>query len=54
MRHLIRFLIARAAYYIQEISYAPDDIRQWRTRRKKDRAFQKKYRAICKKAGIRP
>lgn len=54
MKHLLRFLIARAAYYIQEISYAPSDIRQWRISRKKDREFRKKYEAICKKAGIKP
>ena len=50
MKHLLRFLIARAAYYIQEISYAPDDFRMWRKTRKLDRAFHKKYKAICKKA----
>lgn len=53
MRHLIRFLVARAAYYIQEISYAPDDFRMWRKRRKRDRTFRKKMNAILKKANIK-
>lgn len=46
MKHLIRFLIARALYYIR---YLPDDIRQWRRARRRDRDFQKKLNAIIKK-----
>ena len=54
MRNLINFILNRIDYYIQEISYARSDFRMWNLGRKRDRAFRKKYRAICKKAGIKP
>jgi hypothetical protein len=51
--NLITFILNRIDYYIQEISYLPCDIVERRKEKKRDRAFRKKYQAICKKAGIK-
>lgn len=52
MRNLINYILNMKDWIIQEITYRPSDIRDWRKTRKRHKILEAKVRAICKKAGI--